>query len=193
MNLKQNIFLTGGHDLPTLYTDMVLVESTRAILFTCKSEFDDLYICACHCANSEKVEWLVAPTTPNRVIDLLTNKLTIRNMFDKESLLFLVTLMAGEKTKAIKKFLLQDIPPNILPSAGYYMDADENEFDEELAELRNLIQVDATSASFQMPFTYASLNFLVSIPTTHITRIKKGSGHKLVKSNLRCSRCRVGA
>ena len=98
MNLKQNIFLTGGHDLPTLYTDMVLVESTRAILFTCKSEFDDLYICACHCANSEKVEWLVAPTTPNRVIDLLTNKLTIRNMFDKESLLFLVTLMAGEKT-----------------------------------------------------------------------------------------------
>jgi len=139
MNMNSNIFLIGNNGLPDLYMDMVLAESTRPILFTCTDFHDDLYICSCHCANGEKCEWIIIPTTPERVVDLLENKLAIRDIFTNfEEYGFIATLYAGEKGWAIKKIPILEIPDEILPTANYFMEAEEDEFTMEIADLTKI-------------------------------------------------------
>ena len=43
----------------------------------------------------------------------------------------------GDANPTIEKLRIQDVPENILPTSGYFMDADEDEFNNEIAELEN--------------------------------------------------------
>lgn len=140
MNMNTKIFLTGDKNRPELYWDMVLIEAVRPILFTCKDCNDNLYICSCHCADSEKCEWIIVPTTCEKVIDLLSNQLTIREIFDCcDGTGFLATLYADHTTTIVKRVKINEIPSHILPTAGFYMDAEDGEFDEEIAELNERV------------------------------------------------------
>lgn len=60
---------------------MVLFRSTHPILFTYIDD-DNLYICSCHYANAEKQEWIIVPANHENVIDLLTDKVTICEIFE---------------------------------------------------------------------------------------------------------------
>ena len=65
---------------------------------------------------------------------MLRDKITIREIFScKEDAIYLVHLSAG--MCMIEKRKISDISDQILPTAGYYMDADAGEFDEEIAML----------------------------------------------------------
>lgn len=172
MNLKTRIFLTEDKHLPTLYMDMVLVEATRELLFTCKSDDDNLYICACHCANAEKCEWLIAQTNPDTVIDLLSNGMPIRDIFCQEERLFVVTLHAGEKVKTVKSLLLSEVPDHILPTADYYMDAEEGEFEEEIEELRFRITNPVETVYTESPFSYSTRRFPIVFTLPYIDTAK---------------------
>lgn len=138
MSLNANIFLNEHENLGPLYLDMVLVEATRPLFFTCIDNNDKMYACSCHCADGEKCQWVVVPSTCEKMIEVLTDRITIRDVFDGSGGdVFLVTLYAGDREKVVEKTDLRHLPKDILPTPGYYMEVENGEFDEEIAELRN--------------------------------------------------------
>ena len=50
------------------------------VLFTCKND-KDIYLFICCLVNSEKIKWIGTRTTYDNLIDLLENKITIRDAF----------------------------------------------------------------------------------------------------------------
>lgn len=136
MKKNMTIFRDGDDILPTLYEEMTLVEAIGPILFICRDGDDRLYLCACHCANGQKREWIIAPSQPKRLTELLRNQITIREALSPEDgMVFLVTLYAGETVSKAERKHLDELPDKILPTAGYYMDSEEGEFDAEIARL----------------------------------------------------------
>lgn len=162
----KKLFLKGNdRTIPTLYYDMVFVESTRPILFTCKDDKDSYYICSCYIADGEKCQWLVVPTTCERLLELLTNQITIRQIFDRdEKNGFLVTALAGEGTPTAKTIAIESVSPEILPTAGYYMEAEPEEFEQEIAELKKALKTTTTikELSFKVCATQLPIEFQLS-------------------------------
>ena len=160
MKSMKELFLKGNdREIPTLYRDMVFAESSRPILFTCRDDKEDRYICSCHCADGEKCEWIVAPTTCERLIDLLSDKITIRQVFDEcENPAFLVTRYADRETPEVRAVAVNELSPSILPTAGYYMEAEEGEFNEEIAELEEASKTVTLTGTEQYGFSVCSIN-----------------------------------
>ncbi len=165
MKKSMKIFLDSDRTLPKLYMYMVFVESIRPILFACKDEEEKLYICSCHCANADKCEWVIAPTTYTNLIELLTNTITIRDVFIKDNTsVYVATLLASTKEVTVQKTNKEEIA-GILPSADYYMEAEPDEFEYELNELRAEEQcsTDFVRIRFQNSFNTAFKSFSVSL------------------------------
>lgn len=138
MNKKANnrVFLPKNSILAELEVYMVLVESSRPLLFVCRDVQDSLFIVSCHCATAAKTEWILAQTTSDKLINLLSDRITIRDCFVLDnSEAYIVTRSAGTDLFDIKKHSLESIA-DILPTVGYYMEAEEGEFEEELKELQ---------------------------------------------------------
>lgn len=136
MKKNKMTFLVENKILPTLYIHMVFVESISPVLFTCQDDDANIYICSCHCQNAEKCEWIIAPTTYRNVIDLLTDRLSIRGIFLKDNAELFVATMRS-KTEAIDVVVRKPIElDSILPKDNYYMEAESGEFENELEELR---------------------------------------------------------
>ena len=77
------------------------------------------------------------PTTCERLIDLLSDRITIRQVFDEcEKPAFLVTRYADREIPEVRTVAVKKLSPTILPTADYYMEAEEGEFDEEIAALK---------------------------------------------------------
>lgn len=191
MNTKKNlkVFLQQNHLLSNLYLYMVFVESIRPILFACKDEEGGLYIGSCHCATASKCEWILARTTYDRLIELLTDKITIRDVFVQDNTdAYVVTLHAESDKAEIKKQSLLVID-NILPTAGYYMEAEADEFEEELAELQNAKESEEfMSVNMQGSFNTMFRSFVVqiSVPEPKVTGYT--TGYLLSSSQtLRCA------
>ena len=124
-----------------LKLDKIFFESYYPILFTCKNDKNDLFLCVCCTADTNIRKWLVTDTTPETVINLLSNKITIRDSFLKNS---------GSRYTIIynlknEKYLIEvdnvkdwDEKESIyLPTAGEYMDPDNDEFLEEINYYKN--------------------------------------------------------
>ena len=134
MVLKDEKSFLNNKNLPHLNYDIVLFRSTHPILFTCIDD-DNLYICSCHYANAEKQEWIIVPTNPENVIDLLTDKVTICEIFEiggKD--VVIATQKADGLEASVKHMSIAEINKDILLSPGYYMEADPGEFDTEIRE-----------------------------------------------------------
>lgn len=132
----KKIFLSKTDKFPTLYIDMVFVESIRPILFTCVDEDGQLYVCSCCYASGDKCLWIVADTTPSNVISLLKNECEIWDMFGNNERVSVVTKYSGIEYPEIQSLDIKDVPKELLPTKGYGMDAEDDEFEEELKELQ---------------------------------------------------------
>ena len=136
---QENLFHKRDSVLPCLYRDMILAEYIRPILFTCLDEYNHLYICSCYHADGDAVKWILAKTTEEAVIRLLQNEIPIRDMFSGAEKIYLLTLSERGAQPQAEEKATEDVPENYFPTAGYDMEADEGEFDEEIAELRERI------------------------------------------------------
>lgn len=117
--------------------DTILFESKYPVMFTCKNN-NDVYLFICCFVNEEEAKWIGTKTDYDTLIDLLENKITIRNAF-----------LSIEEKKMIIEYNGQnvnwhivdkkDIDKNLLPTDGEYMDAEDDEYADELAvfKLRN--------------------------------------------------------
>ena len=121
-----------------LLTDMVLVEQEYPVLFTCISPHGEMYVVVCFRSDGEKKEWLIAKTTPDDIWDLLQNGITMRSLFEN-STLFLAEKREKNEFPSVKRVNISDIPEENLPTAGVYMEADEEEFLEEIGVLKERI------------------------------------------------------
>lgn len=121
-------------DSVDLQMDMVLVDYVYPVLFTCTGDNGKLYIATCYWTHGDKKEWLIAETTPRRAIDLLQDKITLRDPF-LNTPLWQAILKRGEDFPTAVRVNAEDIDQHCLPTAGEYMDADPGEFDEEIQAL----------------------------------------------------------
>lgn len=129
----------NNHDLTI---DLILADYQYPILFTCTDEENNMYITTCFYVGAEKQQYLVAETSPSTIKELLTNKRTIRDVFPNNGgSVFLVTFHKGADDPTIEKSMISEIDSHCLPTAGIYMDAEKEEFSDELAVLEARIEL----------------------------------------------------
>lgn len=116
-----------------LEIDRILFEASYPILFTCKNDKDDLFICVC-CKNNETgKKWLITQTAPESIIRMLTDKMTIREVF----LANMECRLSIESSNNILDIKYNDVEDwsdesIYLPKAGEYIDAEPGEFDDDI-------------------------------------------------------------
>lgn len=155
--MKQSeAFFQAMPGFPALYLKHVYVEYLYPVLFSCYSEDDRLFLVSCHRSDGEQQEWVVTQTAPETLIEMLENKKTIRELFDElEKEKYLITL--DSTGYYYRKCTLPEIPTEILPTARYYMEAEPDEFKEEIEELQELCKYRAftvTQHSTWIPRTF---------------------------------------
>lgn len=121
-------------DFQTMTFDTVLFESRYPVLFTCKNK-GTVYLFICYLVNSEKIKWIGTRTTYENLIELLENNITIRDAFLNVTDHKIMIEYDGENIEYQWKES-EDISEKILPTAGEYMDAEDGEYEEELAEFQ---------------------------------------------------------
>ena len=125
-----------------LKIDKVFFENYYPILFTCINEKGGIYICVCCQADSNIRKWLITETSPKTLIDMLSNKITIRDSFLKDKgPKFTIIYNMIDKYFEIEENNLKDWDSEgstDLPTVGEYIDAEEDEFCEEIAYFESL-------------------------------------------------------
>lgn len=124
-----------------LYLDLVLVEFQYPILFTCLDEENNMYIATCFHTDAKEKEWLIADTEPERVRELLRNEITIRDIFPAGGgTVYLAAKNRGMEHPQVKEYRASGVPEEIFPTPGMFMDADDDEFQEEISVLERRIE-----------------------------------------------------
>ncbi len=146
-----------------LKLDKVIFESYYPILFTCKNESNGkLYLCVCSQADSKQKTWFIKEVTLQTVIDLLSDKITIRDAFlINQGAKYTVIYDMNEQTRSIEEDNKEDwnAEESIdLPTAGEYLDVEDDEFKEEIRYFENmrLYQTDQSKMKFSMSFSVST-------------------------------------
>lgn len=146
----------------TLYMDLVLVEYRHPILFTCLDDSGVTYLATCFRADAQEKDWLIAEVTPEEVVSLLLNKITIRDAFPHgDAPVCWAKLNAEMDSPAVTCHPASDIPQKYFPTPGMYMDSDEAEFREELSILRSRIATWEASNAFRYTLSHQIFNFSI--------------------------------
>lgn len=121
-----------------LYEDLILIDNIYPVLFTCVDDLANTYLCSCYFADPSKTLWLVTKTEPECVIDLLNNRVTIRELFESDELWAICKSKNEEiQVKRIEDY--KNFDEKAFPAEGEYMHADTGEFEEEIAILKKRV------------------------------------------------------
>lgn len=121
-----------------LYEDLILIDNIYPVLFTCVDDLENTYLCSCYFADPSKILWLVTKTDLESVIDLLINKVTIRELFEFDEL-WEICKSKNEEIQVKRIEDCKNFDENAFPAEGEYMDADTGEFEEEITILKKRI------------------------------------------------------
>lgn len=189
-------FLPKTTLLPQLNYDLILFESTTPLLFTCTDESENLYISTCYCSTGKQRGWIVSHTTPDKILDLLSNKITIRQLFDSRESLFVVSATQEAPSYNVRRIPLEHVDPHILPTAGYYLDAEPGEYDSEINELkeRAIRQLHTSITNIETSFEIYSGAFSYTTPIAFRSKLKaRRGGYSKQKTslslNMECCLC----
>lgn len=132
--MKQFLKLTKDERLDI---DRILFESYYPILFSCKSNLNEHYICVCCKNNTDGIKWLIGKTDVNNIIMVLENNITLRELFLRHT---------ESKISVDYKDGKYNIEYNnsdwnddsiYLPKPDSYMDAEPGEFDDDILYYKN--------------------------------------------------------
>jgi hypothetical protein len=121
----------------SLTINRVIFETTYPILFTCTNEKKELFLCVCCRHDSTERKWLIAKTDPTTMISMLKDELAVRDAFLKHPEVRLTVRCLN--TDGILQVTQDDgqdwneQTSKSLPDAGEYLNADRDEFEEEIA------------------------------------------------------------
>ena len=109
--------------------DRILFDANYPVLFSMEQD-DKEYLVCCPVFDSTKIVWIVSEIELFCIIDLLKDKITIRDAFVQEKgSKFLIEV----KNKSVKCDLLQsEFPDYYLPTEGEFMEAEDGEFDDDI-------------------------------------------------------------
>lgn len=111
--------------------DKVIFESYYPIIFTCKSNNNDLFICVCYQHNADACGWLVGKTQPDLLIKLLRDEITVRDIIDKYATdKFKISLVG--KVYTVENESAGWFDKDCLPKEDSFLCVDDGEFDEEI-------------------------------------------------------------
>lgn len=130
MNVEQ--IFSGIPMFKHIKLDKILFEGKYPVLFTCVNG-EEIYLFSCCLVNSKIIKWIGSKTNYKSLIALLKNEKTIYDTFQDVIDEKIVIEYNGEKViYEIKDRAL--IPEHLFPTKGEYMDAEEDEFIEEISE-----------------------------------------------------------
>lgn len=115
-----------------LFIDKVIFESYFPIIFTCVNDKKELFLCVC-CQNNENgCKWLVGKTNNYKIISMLQDKITIRDLLLESEGRITVDYI---NNKYIVSFDNSDWKEDsiFLPKKDSYLNVEPGEFDEEIA------------------------------------------------------------
>lgn len=139
MKRNEPYFVNIGN-IGNLTIDFIIFEYECPILFVCKNKEKEYFLCVCYDLRGAQ-KWILAPVDQATLISLLTDKITIREAFGaykgNEKNRYLVEWKAeyGKDVYVCQTIKFGDIPDEILPVAGEYIEAEEDEFSEIIANL----------------------------------------------------------
>lgn len=125
--------------LKNVSMDVVLFESKYPVLFTCKDE-GKIYLFICCLVNSKIAKWIGTETRYETLIELLEDKIPIRDAFLKDDVKKMIIEYDGiQKCISCNQINGSEIPESLLPTVGEYMEAEDGEFDEEIQIFKSRI------------------------------------------------------
>lgn len=123
-----------------LKMDTILFESKYPVLFTCTID-EDVYLFICCMVNGQFVNWIGTKTDYKTLIQLLKNEVTIRNAFLSVTDEKIIINYDGKEPVA--EIVNKDqVPVELLPTAGEYLDTENDEYSEEIAKFEELMFAD---------------------------------------------------
>lgn len=130
-----------------LRIDYMIFEFDYPVLFTCMDKFDTLYLCLC-CDIRLEQRFIISKTNEERVIDLLSDKITIREAFKNEvDENYIVRYSKDQPEGIFQKVKFDEINELDLPTEGEYLNAEEDEFTDYICVLESRIIIDYKSVN----------------------------------------------
>lgn len=117
-----------------LNIDKILFEGAYPILFTCINEKNEIFLCLCCQSNENGKKWLITKTTPEIIINILKDKLTLRCAFVEYPSTQISVLYSNNELQYSYNNREDWNYDNsrCLPDKNEYMNAEVGEFDEEI-------------------------------------------------------------
>lgn len=136
---SQQLFPQGNGNHPALYLEDVFVEELFPLLFTCSDDNGNLYVVVCYAYSAECKEWLVTKTTAASVVNLLRNEITTRSIFTASTESVTIIRQDSLSHFTYRSIPSSDLPEQVLPTDGYTMEAEPDEFEDVICRLRHRI------------------------------------------------------
>lgn len=115
-----------------LFVDKVIFESYFPIIFTCVNDNKDLFLCVCCKNNEQGCKWLVGKTFSKYIISMLRDEITVRELLINHSVGRITVDYVNEKYTISYDNSDWKNESIFLPKEDSYLDAEEDEFTEEI-------------------------------------------------------------
>lgn len=125
-----------------LYIDKILFETYFPIIFTCKNENNDIFACVCCQSNEQGCKWLVGKTTGLNIVRMLQNVITIRQLLMDCCTEKISVDYKNQEYAIAYNNSDWDEGSDYLPKKDSYIDAEEGEFDDEIAYFQSIGHVE---------------------------------------------------
>ncbi len=126
-------------DIGDLNFEYCLYEYIVPVLFICKDNHGNFYLCSC-CDIFSEQKWLIVPVNIKVLFDLFENKITLRKIFERQqSLGYTAVWQEGwteEQINKVDSFDEQDLPEDD------YLDMEEDEYKEFKDRISNVTKVE---------------------------------------------------
>lgn len=122
-------------NISNLRVDKIIIDGKAPVLFTCTDLQNKVYLALCPHFDANQILWYLSETKYNTLIDLLTDKITVREAFLRDSSeKYVITYDGGDVSCELVS--TEKLDTKYLPSENVYMDVEKNEFREEILEFK---------------------------------------------------------
>ena len=132
--MKTEKILNSIKELPGLRLQCILFEGPYPIAFTCTDNEEKVFFFICYQVTPEVIRYIASETSYETLIDMLKDKITLRDAFLAVSEKKYNIEFRGDYENIKVEYVKKDqLEPSILPTEGEYMEGEDDEFAEEIA------------------------------------------------------------
>lgn len=138
-----------------LKIEQILIEFDVPLLFTCRAD-KQLYLCLCTNSSAYPCQFLITATTPELLIKMLKNKITMYDAFKKSFELFphsVYKIVENEdiSKNIVEKLIISEIQNSDLPNKDSNFEIDLMYVHDYIAELEHFTQISSKRKIIKQP------------------------------------------